>query len=214
MRYHEIIESAIDDTDAINNSAGDSTVIDKIQKYLLENCQPYLEQIGYDTNKYVLYRGIINGGSAIINVHRVRLDDRAPSDTPGECHRLINNYFTQKFGEPFRNAMFATSVESDAAIYAIESGASVVFPIGNFTFVWSPRISDMFTDFIDSDGFDEKFGDCELDGSEERLFEILPKLRYQNTDLKAAISSGHEIMIRCKNYVSLPADVLEILKFQ
>jgi hypothetical protein len=64
---------------------------------------------------------------------------------PKVIHDRINKFFVDKFGQPFRNAMFATSDHDTAFEYAfggMETGETyVVFPVGDFDFIWSKRVS-------------------------------------------------------------------------
>jgi len=172
----------------------------KIANYLFDNCKPYLEQVGYDVSNNVLFRGISTADNAMLNIHQVRLDNRHPLSTPLEDHNTLNAYFTKKFGEPFRNAMFATSAVGAAEGYTSGNGNSprAVFPIGEFTFIWSPKVKDLYTDI--------------LQGKKVSLEKILPTLGYQNTDLKEAVKSGNEVMIRCKTYCSVHMDLLQKLQ--
>jgi len=179
--------------DVDQEELGDNLI--KIANYLFDNCKPYLEQTNYNVSNNVLFRGMATNHDAMFNIHRVRLDNRQPESTSIKDHNALNNYFTQKFGEPFRNAMFATSSLSEAMGFTNGHGffPRAVFPIGDFTFIWSPEVRDLYTDVLLK--------------KEVSLEKKLPTLGYQNTDLMKAIESKNEVMIRCKTYCSVHMDL-------
>jgi len=59
--------------------------------------------------------------------------------------------------------------------------STVIFPIGEFKFLWSPHVQDLWSDVISADPKD------------------MDLLRYKMDDLHDAIESGNEIMIGCKS---------------
>ena len=153
------------------------------------DCQPFLQQIDNNIKQLGLFRGISQriGMEADVFVHKqVRLDDRAPRDSDNKQHKLWNNWFKKNLGEPFRNAMFATGDEVETFPYG---EPYLVFPIGNFTFAWSPHVMDLSLN--------------QLTTNAKSTHERLTAAEYQTDNLQAAILSGHEIMIRCKEYYAL-----------
>jgi hypothetical protein len=171
-----------------------------------DDCQPFLKAINYDVKHYWLTRGVNNSEEDFIT-RRVRLKDRNPRDTPYPVHQLLNDYFTKKFGEPFRNAMFATNSLEQATEYAFggltEGERYLVYPTGNFTFIWSPEIFDL----LDILQYYNLHAACTAERAATPQFqETFNKLKteklstYTNKDLKAAIKSRNEVMIRCIGY--------------
>ena len=168
--------------------------IDIIKK----DCQPYLKAVGGDISKYTLYRGL-RGTNTQTMTGRVRLDDRKSAGMDSRVHDKVNDYFVEKFGEPFRNALF-TSADPD---FAKDYGnLFIIFPIGEFTFIWSESVRDMYdiehyiNDAIDEDMDDFHPGDEPMN----YLKRFLDEKEYINQNFKEAISSKNEIMIRCKAY--------------
>jgi len=106
--------------------------------------------------------------------------------------------------EPFRDAVFATGeAEMAAGFGALFS----ILPIGDFTFLWSPNVPDLATEFsgkttnIFSHFFQILFS---LDTSSNiDAGDYIKKADYRTTDLKAAINSGNEIMIFAKEYYAI-----------
>ena len=170
------------------------TKIEVIAEYLRKNCQPYLREINYNPSHYALYRGMKHN-SEDFTVKEVRLDDRRAQDMDSRSHDALNGYFTKKFGEPFRNALFVAGTphvaESFGNLYA-------VFPMGNFTYIWTPEVYDLYTEY-GSDIYLEV-----VEHKDTKAFiELMDSLKYRNTDLPKAIESDHEIMIRCKKYAAV-----------
>lgn len=171
----------------------DSLASGKIKRFariLKRDCMPFLQQIDFKIAEYPMYRGINpkQRGSTIIPNKRtarqktVRLKDRISRDTLQKIHNAINKHFIKMFGEPFRNALFATGRLSSALTYG---DAYFVFPIGQFKFLWSPHIFDLWNeDMVTVDDYLNT-----IDGGD-----------YQTTDLKSAIKSENEIMIRVPKY--------------
>lgn len=181
---------------------------DDITKGLIEikhNCQPYLQAINYNVHKYPLYRGVKYEDDKVI-IKQVRLDDRRPQDFNIYLHQLLNDYFIDKFREPFRNAMFSTSTP-----YAAENFGKLylVFPAGKFTFLWSKKVKDLQVENEDrlSDIIGSANNDFAWERREEEILkqtsQYLNSLEYQNTDLLKAIESKHEIAFRCKEYYGI-----------
>jgi len=153
--------------------------------------QPYLKEIDYNLRGNQLYRGVINTTKPFI-AKTVRLKNRNPKDTSLDLHNKINGYFQEIYGAPFRNSIHVTSDLDQASEYAsntIKTGnVYIIFPVGQFDFLWSPAVSDMLDSTMS-----------------EPWPELVDKTlsTYQTTDLIAAIRSGHEIMIRSKEYYGL-----------
>lgn len=150
-----------------------------------DDCQPYLKEVDYSPAiKYALLRGINTTKTYIAK--RVRLENRIPKDISTDTHNRINKYFQEHYGAQFRNSMLVTSNLSQAEEYAYGGlnigSVYVIFPVGQFEYLWSPTVTDMLDIVMATDDFE---ADLET---------------YQTTDLKAGIRSGHEIMIRCKEY--------------
>jgi hypothetical protein len=163
-------------------------------KQIKKECQPFLKAVDYQPfNKYAILRGLKNTNGELHVKKQVRLGDRKPKDTPHDLHEIINDYFTDKFGEPFRNAMFVVGSDRIAGEYGQQYS---IFPAGNFTFLWSDQITDLYEELaIDEMSFLRN-------GQADQVLSS-----YRNTDLQRAILSKHEIMIRCESYHGLFTDL-------
>lgn len=184
-----------------------------------QNCQPYLKLNKDAMISRSLYRGVkppggfsvTGAGDANFIRKDIRLTDRRPSDMDEDIYEFFNKYFTEMYGAPFRNAMFASGSSGDAADYG---AVYVIFPIGEFQYLWSDTIEDLYTelhklyDEHPIDGYDilQKQEALAL-GSElhNDLYDYVTS--YQTDELEKAILSSHEIMIRAQSYYGIHIDV-------
>lgn len=168
-------------------------------------CIPFLKEQG--SRKNILWRGM-SRRFELSNNHMVDVKkDRRPLDTQLELHHALDDWFLDNFGFRARsNAVFASGSENFALVYG---DLYAIYPIGDFEYVWSPRIKD--TLLLDQEAnhllarIEQKSGtkfDKEewLEQKANIIIDLLEKGRYSDTNLKAAIASGSEIMIHCDKY--------------
>lgn len=167
------------------------------------DCIPYLKEINYEIKEYQLLRGVIGQPKNYI-AKTVRLENRKPKDTSQELHDKINEYFEEKFGSPFRNAIHVTGDFSQAFEYAhggYKSGeVYVIFPVGEFKYLWSQEVADML-DVIFEHGL--QGSSAFWDDGEFEIFAENVLSDYKTTDLTMAIKLGNEIMMRSTEYYGL-----------
>lgn len=165
-----------------------------------------------------LYRGMEKDEDYGVGHNRA---DRKPLDSDRRFSALIDDKLNEKFGFRGRTqATFCTSNLTSAKKYGT---AFIIVPNDDVKFIWSPIIEDLYLDV--QEGWNsaacdamrniyKKYtgGDNTNDGpdlfnslnmvSKYREPKILEELadwvvkQYQDTDLEAAIKSGHEIMFR------------------
>ena len=176
---------------------------DEAKQFVLRHCQPYLNEVGYDLDKYAMFRGVSK--RALGRMEDTHIDSlymspgsysyRKPKDTPETVHHTVNEMFINKFGVPFRNGVFATGATRNAKYYG---GVTQIIPIGDFKFCWSPQVQDFFSVI-------------EENGTEQEAISEARRLiynEYRNTNLKQAILSHHEIMLYCdKVLINFSSDV-------
>jgi len=167
-----------------------------------KDCQSFLEAIGNKPKSNMLYRGVAIYAAKPIQKKQVHLTSRKPMTTNNEIHHLINDYFTRQFGEPFRNALFVSGDHTQASGYG--NTVLSIFPIGDFTFVWSPGVNDMYDVTWPRPG-----GFSNVTPSQEAVDYTLEPYKYTNKSFTAAIHSGNEIMIRCNEYYAVTQTVVE-----
>jgi hypothetical protein len=106
------------------------------------SCQQYLSESPPGSRP--LLRGLHNPVEDGIAIIRVNLQDRPPRDTNLEYHKIINQYFIDRFGYPFRNGVFATTSEPQASMYG---EPHYFIPVGQYRVLGSPTVEDM-TDLV------------------------------------------------------------------
>ena len=115
MRFYELTED-------INVLAGDRDSQYEAAYTILENCEPFISQV---SDPLSLFRGM---GAQIIKFgeKKIRTNNRKPVQMRENWHNMLNIYFQQEFGAPFRNSMLATGSRSVASTFGIQH---MVFPM-------------------------------------------------------------------------------------
>ena len=191
------------------------------------NCQPFLKESGFSYNNMddsTLWRGV-SGHIQLpaFSTQKVKTN-RGPTDSSKEIHEVLDNYFKSKFGIKFRsNAVFTTGRCHVAEEYG---DAFIVFPIGEYKYIWSPKILDAYRFFDNkkskenrSDENRHGYGDithalnltsplppADSDEYTEIIKKYLEKVNpYIDHDLKKALGDGDgpEIMVHCAEYYTL-----------
>ncbi|MCK5019545.1 MAG: hypothetical protein KAS32_20970 [Candidatus Peribacteraceae bacterium] len=190
-----------------------------------KECQPFLKewapkQKGKSEATF-MYSGRRNEKDFVKK--RIR-KNRRPTDTHIDIHNDLDKRFTKKFGYPARsNSVFVTGDFSSTNRYG---EGYMVFPIGKYQFLWSPKQKDLYENlyewmgtFVESDregykgwlelqarasrhlpddpGYKESYDKAKID-YDMGMDNIVDG--YQKTDINGAIKSGNEIMITAKDY--------------
>lgn len=199
----------------------------QIQQIYAE-CSPYFEEVGFDFN---LYRGIkqdvftantrpkqIADSVYVMTVRK----NRIPVDTPEPIHELVDNWMYKRFGEKFRSqSIFCTPYSSAARAYG---DAYVILPIGNFSYLWSRKIADLFRELnkqIIEVGGDEssinRYGefiygtgrgvDDITKETKQEIEKILLSFDYTMENLTE--NSKNEVMLACDNFYVIDKKLYE-----
>jgi hypothetical protein len=125
--------------------------------------------------------------------------DRRPKDSSTNFHVIADAWFLERFGVRFRShGVFVTASAFIAQAYAASPAHLVrVVPLTRYRFCWSPSVSDLL------------FTAKELaHASAPEIVRRLEGAQYQDVDLASAHASGHEVMLSCDEYVSIPVGLL------
>lgn len=148
------------------------------------------------THGVSIYRGT-RARIGDVSYHTIR-DDRKPSTTPPHWQKMINEWFQENFGSPWRsNAIFTTGARAQAEYYG---KPYEVYPKDGFKYLWSPKIKDLFLYIANN------HNTTSYTQMPERIKQMLDEAEYQSGDLLAAIRSGHEIMIQAPGYYMVNPD--------
>ena len=173
---------------------------DKIEEYvglIKRDCMGFIRQ----ANGQYLYRGLGTASDEFLS-KSIRLTGRMPKDVPSLLHYTINEYFINNFGAPFRNAMFCSGSQHLADFYGNIYG---VFPIGNFDFVWSPEVDDLYMEW---DEVEHDEHDVMVDNLMDEVAQT-----YKNDNLEQAIKSNNEIMVRTRDYYAIKNEIIQDPKY-
>ena len=230
MRYYELTESnAIEHYTPMAKEHGLDASDNMAVRKMIEaadnihsDCQFYLSQIkgvdnGFprDMQQSIAWRGMSKDKywDSQIQLKDVRLDGRNPKDTDVELHGYLNREFTELYGAPFRNAMFMSGSMRDTLRYGTPFQ---VFPVGQFKFIWSPTVNDLWVEARElrrAQAMPSGHGDTEEQLKNEKYKSAVRKefhdkviKSYNTSDMKAALASGKEIMVRCKQYYAVNFD--------
>ena len=138
-------------------------------------------------------------------------DYRKPTSTEEELSKKIDNLFAKKFGWKARskNVVFCWGVTAKV----VNSITRYVFPAGDYKILWSPIVTDLFANLY---GNKEKFGmESILDSNPElikkqiKYFEENLLDSYTDKNIKKAVISGNEIMVKCKEYFLISPLVID-----
>lgn len=174
-----------------------------------ENCKQYLAEIK-DPTKVIAYRGIRDRGDhGFISVKDTRTN-RQPLDTNKGLSAKIDEWFKREYGIRFRSS--ANFAAGDSNIAGKFGDVYIMFPIGDYDYVWSPNYSDITEDFqqyveMHAKQYPEEYNYIFKEGVKyihpKHLNDFMKDGHYKfNTGLVDALTKHkrNEIMIHCKKY--------------
>lgn len=142
------------------------------------------------------------GGNALKNavIKKNTRSNRRVMDTPEKASIGINKLLDKKFGWKARteNVVFCWGIAFASS--EINSGF-LIFPAGNYKYLWSPIVSDLYNVFnLSGMPSDESY----IKFFKERFFDS-----YTNKNIKKAVVSFNEIMVNCKHYYMIKPELIE-----
>jgi len=172
------------------------------------DCKPFLQE---SKQHGLLYRGVAEGGIPIDTALSIRpgvdsprehdliywektvRQDRKPKDSQRQQHQIMDNWFKKKFGFGARSQTMFCLGETGKNLLRQYGVPCAVFPIGEFNYVWSPIVKDLYNE-IGQDINKLK------DGDEEKLIEFLNSAKYIDSHLHKAVNMKNEVMVQCDRY--------------
>lgn len=115
----------------------------EILPLIKKNCSTYIQEMKKVKGTVNLYRGT----SHIFNdmIYKTVRSNRLPKDMKIKAHNRFNIEFKKKFGIKARSETLIASPSSPQA-QAYGSFTHMVMPIGNFKFIYSEQIYDLYSD--------------------------------------------------------------------
>jgi hypothetical protein len=166
------------------------------------DCSFFLEHI--EGSSSLLWRGTTLPKEFEIRPFSPR---KKSADMPYHVHTFLNAYYQRKINSQIRNWLFTTGDRNQAGEYTQGLvNPCMVFPVGNFQwfcfkdksmkdlYIYIDRIRySVFKAFSDRDAAEKHFY--------ETLEDSLDSAQYWfNSNLRAAVQSGNEVMISCEEY--------------
>jgi len=166
--------------------------------------------------------------------------DRRPKDLSIDLHVLFDNAFEEVFGWKARSqGLFTSGHKSDTSSYG---RPYVVFPIGQFNFIYSKEITDLYTDLDNSlrnyniitkynlkiknkkklikmwDSYDEDYQHraqlrIQMLKQYPEIVKALVAQEYTDKNLSEGLKAHNEIMINCDKYVAVYYDIFKYYDF-
>jgi hypothetical protein len=177
----------------VEEQKGLAYYIPKIQK----ECKPFLKQIKGAAGTLTRHQKAI--GPVFKKTTR---KNRRPLDTPLKFHTLLDNWFKENFGWKARSSgLFCWGTP-----FPLLASGWMVFPAGNFKYVWSSKIKDLYQYFM----MEIDKGDI-LTEYEDVFDDFIDKFAntYIDKNLKKAVVSRKEIMIDCNYSYLIRQELIE-----
>ena len=194
----------------MNEEKSKTEIGNEIIEIVKRDCKPFLKEM----NK------IIWRGSYIKYIYDYKeitpRKDRRPLDTASEWHKWADDYFSKHFGWKARSeGVFATFDKIATMNYG---NPYIFFPIGNYKYIYSPKILDFYNDITemypsyiikDKKDIDPEFKKV-YDYDRELLYDIMKT--YTNKDLNKKQYMYSEVMFKCKSYYLINERYADIMK--
>lgn len=167
-----------------------------------KDCQPFLQMTGMP-----LYRGVsVNFTELIVcaKVETVR-KNRHPRDSSPFAHRLVDDWFYEKFGiRPRSQAVFCSSSRSVAKAYGT---VCYMFPVGEFKFIWGTLNEHNFI-LRDTRVLTRQIEDAmhtrKAEKAKETTDEVMCQVTWHTANFQEAQALGAEISIFCDEVILVP----------
>jgi hypothetical protein len=138
--------------------------------------------------------------------------DRKPSDTHIVTHRRFDRWFYQHFGIRARSEAVFCVGERGRTSTVQYGDPYIIFPIGEFKYIWSPKITDLYGETSGMDFDKDEDGDPVYDPDAE-VDKVLSGYGYTDKGFATAVQSRSEVMIECDRYYAFDYKIYhELLK--
>jgi hypothetical protein len=173
---------------------------------VIENCKEYIEILRASEKGCFLIRGVKEDDFDIELLEHC-VEYRKPRDTHIKVHNAINEHFEKQFGWRVRNGLFTYGAKNGVQSISTHYGTTyLVFPCGNFKYVYDPDIYDLFGSFTE----------FQTDSS-DILKAFLESIYYTDSGLSKGMAAiitdkkSAEILINCQKYYLININYTEEL---
>lgn len=197
----------------------DDKVAREVVDILKKGCVSYLSNLRrlLKGNQGLFYTYIMLHGTKNFNgdYHIVKrlYSVKDPVLTP-HVSKYIDNQFKEKFGIFGRSGCLKVTADINQA--KKHGNLYIVFPLRRFDILWSPLVKDLSLYINDKPELKRYLIDTThgVDTSSSQMSEEFKKIMnsYQKTNLKYAMETGHEIMVKAPEYLIIKGDTFVSLK--
>lgn len=182
--------------------------VENIIEMIFKDCDYYINQLRKSNAFKLLYRSS-KDSTSFYKLKTSRLETgRNPLDTNVIIHNLLNKkIFNPVFGWNVRDGIFASSKR-----IPYYGEPYLFFPIGEFKYVWSPTVKDLYEDMFDPQKLDflyyyadedDKIVNPNIKNISDNDIRLMVKnlqSMYSDKDFKGAVRSENEISFKCNKY--------------
>jgi hypothetical protein len=120
--------------------------------------------------------------------------DRQPRDMDPGIHKYMDDMFKEYHGWKARSeGVFTTTDRRQSSLYG---KPYVFFPIGNYKYLWNPKVNDLMGNLKELLILD--ISDLDYSNNKDNLEDLIKG--YKSTNLKQAAVRNSEVMFLCKSY--------------
>ena len=160
-----------------------------VARDILKNCQPFIKEWGgIPSPSRALFKGTEQSHWPVYEFNTKA--SRKPTGMTTGVQQKLDDYFQEQFGHRYRSDHIVFCV--DELNWAYEFGEPhVIFPVGTFSYLWSPDIADINSSMYDYDNDIDK---------------IMKISRFvHNSGLNKV--AFNEVMINVRKYYSIPLKI-------
>lgn len=176
---------------------------------IANDCKPAIDRAS-GPQAYSLYRGIETRKDFL---HKQVRTERQPRDTDQKIHRAMDEWFYENFGTRYRSNSIACT--GDRVSTADYGNSYLVFPIGQFDFIWSPQLHDVGAEVEGKvvkliGPFATKhqaWENVDFQSVKQAVQQVMEDVIFWESKLPQAIADGNEIMVHTKEYYAVAADL-------
>lgn len=173
---------------------------DNIVKMIKANCKPWLSTIKpiiYKNKGFIRYVGRKNKVETIKRF--TPRTDREPKDSSRELHDLFDSGFLERFGWKARSEGVFVWPSNNLDTFNKDSLWTFFYPIGEFKYIWSPRVKDLYN-----------IQHLALEDPDKYLKTYTDKNLFKS--FKSDLNFGNEVMFKCNFYYLVSIRYLNVLR--
>ena len=191
----------------LNKYISENTINDYIS-LIKRDCKPWLSATKNCSDLF--FRGMKTPIDSDPFIKKKVRSNRKPMNASREEQRALDFGFQKEFGwKPRSNGVFITSSITEAQTYG---HAYFFFAIGDFKYVWSPWVVDLFTDLpILRSELRRKLKSKlkTVSTLDDSLIDKIPEIFYIDKNICRSVLKGNEVVVNCKTYYLLSTTVLD-----